>query len=337
MTKTKSGVKDLSVTHPEIAKRFSSTNSDPVTNYSKSSSVEVLWDCDAGHVYSRVIRSQTRSGLNCSKCRESRLILGVNDLETLRLDLKIMWSENNPPMKSFSASSIENVEWICPKGHKFRARIRSMYKRIDPCHDCPKPIPFETSVASSEILMKIWSIKNSLDPAFVKLQSHSKAIWRFKDCGHEYAADVKSMYKRDGMCSKCSYGLGSSQEDFLASLIKKRYSAEIDQRVRILDGKEIDIFIPSLNKGVEFNGERWHTNAKAVKGNYASARDMHLWKLDKAFENNIDLVYVWSHDWAKHRTKILTALDNWIVKGYAPSEILLRLESLNDGVVCVLC
>lgn len=332
------GINDLATTHPEVARNFSKNNKLPVTSYSKGHKRIVLWNCENGHEYSQEVYIEVRPNSGCPICSGQRIAVGINDLETLKPHLKPMWSEKNPPMSSLSVSSAQKVEWICSLGHRFiRSVVHQTTGNLNPCSICPKPIPFEDSVASSETLMKIWSIKNSAEAKFLKLQSHSKAIWCFEECGHEYASDIKSMYKRDGMCSECSYGRGSSQEEFLANLIVERYDVEIEQRVRILDGREIDIYIPALNKGVEFNGERWHINEKAIKGGYESARDMHQWKLDKAEEKDIGLIYVWSHDWSKHRDTVLSALDNWLLASQVPDPILLRLESLNDGAICQTC
>lgn len=331
------GINDLSTTHPEIAKKFSKKNILPVTSYSKGHKKNVLWDCENGHEYEQEVYVAVRPYSGCPVCSGQRFQSGSNDFEAKRPHLKAMWAKGNPEMSSFRISSAYLADWICSEGHEFKARVRSMFKRIDLCHICPKPIPFEDSVAASEKLMKIWSIKNAADPKFLKPQSHSKAIWCFKDCGHEYVGEIKAMYQRDGMCSECSYKTGSSQEEFLANLIVKRYNVAIDQRVRILDGREIDIYIPSLQKGIEFNGERWHRNSKAIEGGYSSALEMHQWKLDKAEEKDIDLVFVWSHDWAKHRKDILAALDHWITQEGEPASPLRRLESLQDGAICSLC
>lgn len=335
--KVLAGVNDLATTHLEIAKNFSKNNELPVTSYSKGHKKSVLWNCEKGHEYAQEVYIEIRSNSGCPLCSRQRIVAGINDLETLRPDLQLMWAETNFSLNSFTKYSDYEAEWICSEGHNFKAKIRSLFKRKDLCHICPKPIPFESSVASSEKLMKIWSIKNAADPKFLKKQAHTKAIWSFKDCGHEYVNDIKSMYLRDGMCSECSYKTGSSQEEFLASLIVKRYNVAIDQRVRILDGREIDIYIPSLQKGIEFNGERWHNNSKAIEGGYSSAREMHQWKLDNANEKGIGLIFVWSHDWRSHRKEVLSALDHWITQEGEPSPPLRRLESLQDGAICSLC
>lgn len=331
------GVNDLATTHPEVAKNFSKNNKLPITSYSKGHKKSVLWNCEEGHEYEQEVYIRVRAYSGCPICSSQRFEVGINDFEAQRPHLKSWWSDKNPPMNNFRISSAYLAKWTCPKGHNFKATVRSMFKRIDLCHTCPKSITFEDSVAASEKLMKIWSNKNTVDPKFLKPQSHSRAIWFFKECGHEYVSEIKAMSHRDGMCSECSYKTGSSQEEFLASLIVKQYSVEIDQRVRILDGREIDIYIPSLQKGIEFNGERWHVNSKATKAGYDSAREMHQWKLDNAKEKDIDLVFVWSHDWAKHRVKVLSSLDHWMNSEGDPDPILLRLESLNDGAICSLC
>jgi hypothetical protein len=55
--------------------------------------------------------------------------------------------------------------------------------------------------------------------------------------------------------------------------------------------KEIDIFIPSLGIGVEFNGVYWHTEAKGRDRNY------HSTKTNQALKEGICLIHIWEHLW----------------------------------------
>jgi hypothetical protein len=53
---------------------------------------------------------------------------------------------------------------------------------------------------------------------------------------------------------------------------------------------EIDILLPELNLGFEFNGVFWHSD-KFKNKNY------HLNKLNKAIDNNLRLITIWEDDW----------------------------------------
>ena len=76
----------------------------------------------------------------------------------------------------------------------------------------------------------------------------------------------------------------------LLNFIKENYSGEILENKKILDPYEIDIFLPELNLGIEFNGIYWHSDA--YKSN-----DYHQKKWQKSIENNINLVTIWEDDW----------------------------------------
>ena len=73
--------------------------------------------------------------------------------------------------------------------------------------------------------------------------------------------------------------------------IKSIYSGEIIQHDKsILNGKEIDIFIPEKNIGIEFNGIYWHSELYRDK-NY------HQLKVLQSKEKNIQLIQIWEDDW----------------------------------------
>lgn len=64
----------------------------------------------------------------------------------------------------------------------------------------------------------------------------------------------------------------SDEEVKIANYIKELFSTDIlveNNNVSILGGKEIDIFIPSKNIGIEYDGLYWHSE---VKGNKPSSR-----------------------------------------------------------------
>lgn len=61
-------------------------------------------------------------------------------------------------------------------------------------------------------------------------------------------------------CSKCSgVRKGSVKEEQIARYISS-LGFEIQRHCRILSGREIDIFIPSKNIGIEFHGLYWHSD-----------------------------------------------------------------------------
>ena len=63
----------------------------------------------------------------------------------------------------------------------------------------------------------------------------------------------------------------------------------------ILNGMEIDIFIPPLKLGIEYNGLRWHSEEFGKDHRY------HLDKLNKCNEQGIKLIQIFEDEWVNHR------------------------------------
>ena len=87
-----------------------------------------------------------------------------------------------------------------------------------------------------------------------------------------------------------------------------------------IDGKIFDIFLPTLNLVIEYNGDYWHCNPKKYEPNYfhqvKNKTAKELWEYDK---NKIDLIkeygynleVVWESDYNTDKSII-----NKIIKKY---------------------
>lgn len=67
---------------------------------------------------------------------------------------------------------------------------------------------------------------------------------------------------------------------------------------KVLNGKEIDIFLPDYNLGIEFNGDFYHTEWRHGKG-----KNYHLNKTEQCENKNIRLIQIFEDEW--HNSKIL--------------------------------
>ena len=86
---------------------------------------------------------------------------------------------------------------------------------------------------------------------------------------------------------------GEKTEDEIISLFSE---IEHQQHNReILNGMEIDIYIPSLKLGIEYNGLRWHSEEFGKDHRY------HLDKLNKCNEQGIKLIQIFEDEWINHR------------------------------------
>ena len=76
------------------------------------------------------------------------------------------------------------------------------------------------------------------------------------------------------------------------SLIK----LEVLEEYNYEGNKRIDIYIPELKLGIEFNGDYWHSDA-IIEHNYrTSSYNFHKERVDEAAKSGIKLIYVWEND-----------------------------------------
>ena len=115
-------------------------------------------------------------------------------------------------------------------------------------------------------------------------------------CNHNYTTNRKLYYGRKYLynvetCTVCNKKYEfSGIENILINYIKTNYKGNIILNDRnILNGLELDIYLPDLNLAFEINGLFWH--CEKMKPN-----DYHLNKTDLCLEKNIDLIHIWEDD-----------------------------------------
>ena len=106
-------------------------------------------------------------------------------------------------------------------------------------------------------------------------------------------------------CPKCKSIISKPEievQDFIKSLGFKI----ITNSRKILNGKELDIYIPELNKAIEFNGTYWHYSKKHfVQGKHANKS-----KLCKS--KNINLLHLREDLWKKDKEKMKKVINKFL-------------------------
>ena len=131
----------------------------------------------------------------------------------------------------------------------------------------------------------------------LKKSESGKYYLKCKSCGEDFEILYTLMYKRlsnsDNICIKCNpkSKVFSNYEKSILSFLKDNSNFEIIENQRkILDGKEIDIYLPEINLALEFNGLYWHSELY-------KERKYHLDKTLSCIERGIDLMHIWEDDW----------------------------------------
>ena len=140
--------------------------------------------------------------------------------------------------------------------------------------------------------------------------------WKFRcDCGNEIIA--KKIYVMRGELKSCGCisiaKEGSSEEleikNYILSLNK---NIKIEKTREILDGKEIDLYLPEYNLGIEFNGSMFHATVNSVYDNVDKLYHFNKFKLAK--EKGVHLINIFDVDWESNKEKIKMYLKSLLIK-----------------------
>ena len=128
LTKLRRGVNDLVSQAPYLLNEWSfEKNTILPQNICVNFNKKVWWKCKKGHEWQATPNQRFNLHSNCPYCTNHKILIGFNDLETLRPDLVKEWNyiRNTKLPRNYTISNGTKVWWICNKGHEWQAQIRS--------------------------------------------------------------------------------------------------------------------------------------------------------------------------------------------------------------------
>ncbi len=179
--------------------------------------------------------------------------------------------------------------WKCSKCcQSWKAQINSRNRGVG-CPYCAgkKPIlginDLETKYPE---IANEWhpTLNESLKPSDVTCGS-GKKVWWICNNNHEYQASARDRVKGIG-CSKCAAALKTSfPEQAVYYYIKKSFPDAINHYKDIFNNRmELDIYIPSIRTGIEYDGSAYHNKNSLIRDNK---------KYNICRENNIQLIRIY--------------------------------------------
>ena len=109
------------------------------------------------------------------------------------------------------------------------------------------------------------------------------------------------------LCTICyPINSGSISQSQLEDFIQTIYNGEILKNYR--DSLEIDIYLPDLGIGFEFNGLYWHSEEYKLR-NYHSDKTNYFKK------KGIRIIHIWEDDWIHKQNIIKSQIKSWLKKG----------------------
>ena len=259
------GYNDLESQCPRVAKEWNYEKNDfPPDEIVYVSNKKVWWICELGHEWEAIIKNRTKeNGTNCPYCTNQKILSGYNDLATENPDLASEWNyeKNDLNPNEIGSKSKKSVWWKCKNGHEWQQVIEVRNRGIG----CPYCNGKKITKGENDLLSKYpriakeWDYtKNDKKPDEV-FPSSSKMFWWICPKGHSYKQTAGNRIQNHG-CPICSKErVTSFQEKIVFYYVKKYFPSTIDNyKIKELGKREIDIFVPSINVGIEYDGGYYH-------------------------------------------------------------------------------
>lgn len=288
------GETDLATTRPDLAAQL--VDKSLAYDLMEFSNKKVEWQCDVGHVWTASVASRA-AGCGCPVCSGRKVQAGVNDLATTHPDVTKMLV--NPRLAAeLTAGSNKVVEWHCEHGHVWTASPNEVTRG----HGCAVCAGMQVHVGMTDLWTTHPEIAAELadpnDGYEVTYGSKKKVKWVCRDNpSHVYEQAVQNHVLGHAGCPVCWAESSSSKgEQELCAYVEELVGADVVKRNdrTLLGGREVDIYIPSLNIAIEYNGTYWHSDAQGnVNGQYEKYRDCK--------DKNVQLIQVWDDDWNNRR------------------------------------
>ncbi len=269
------GYNDLQTTYPDIAGEWNySLNEGTPRDYTYRSTFKAHWKCSiCGHEWKAKIRDRVDSKYYlCPRCtlkkrgeeRHYRELGKKGGITDPLLLAEWDYEKNDRRPDDYTPKSNEEVFWICSKcGYQYSAKISNRaIGRGCACCSNKVVVPGINDLATTHPqLAKEWHpTKNApLTPDKVTY-GKGKKVWWICSEGHEYQATILHRASGGTNCPICNAGRQTSfAEQAVYYYVKKVFPDAISRYSEIFDnGMELDIFIPSIKLGIEYDGMAWH-------------------------------------------------------------------------------
>ena len=268
----------LATLNPGLAKEWHPTKNGDLTPFEVTlvSGKKVWWKCEHGedHEWESTVANRAK-GDRCTVCKNKKIV-NSNCLAILNPGLAKEWHPTkNGDLTPFDVGlgSHKKVWWQCDKGddHEWQSIVVSRSNG----RGCPVCIGQKVVLSNclatlNPNLAKEWhSTKNgSLTPFDVTIGTPKKAWWSCKkDDNHIWHTTISNRSREiGGNCPYCTLTPQSKQELTITFELIQFFKINPKGFKSRVQGKlwSIDIYIPEINLGIEFDGSYWHKNKRAL-------------------------------------------------------------------------
>ncbi len=282
------GYNDLTTLFPDLSKEWDfSKNQIDINSVVIGGTQQIHWICSkCQHKWIATLRNRTQQGTGCPECAKKYRVISRAKTNVLKngeitgtLLLKEWDYEKNAKLGLFPSQltphSNKKAWWKCSTcGYEWKTAITSR-SAGGSCPLCSNKIVIpginDLCTTHPSVAKERDYVENGLLlPQNVSYGSGKKVGW---ECplGHKYKATI--LHRSSGTnCPLCNSGRQTSfAEQAIFYYVKKLYPNAVNRyRDIFANGMEIDIYIPDIRYGIEYDGSFWHkpTNYEREKRKY---------------------------------------------------------------------
>ncbi len=154
------------------------------------------------------------------------------------------------------------VNWKCHVcGYSWKTSVYRRTKEGNGCPACRHLVVhsgYNDLATEAPELVEEWSPKNVLKPTEVIAGGIKNYLWVCRYCGNEWKASIHNRRVEGSNCPKCRGTNTSFAEQAIYFYFKKIFVNTVNRYIDPENGKELDIYVPELKLGIEYDGYRYH-------------------------------------------------------------------------------
>ena len=231
----------------------------------------ISWKCNNAHSFKESIRNVNRRTYKCLYCAGRSIWPGYNDLQTLYPDIAVEFDikKNGITPDRISPKDTTVYCWTCKEDHPtFEQSVEHRVNRRTVCPYCSgrKPVIGKNDLKTLfPEIAKEWDMKRNqgVSPEEVNPFTYVAYYWICPK-SHSYKKKVieRTRFHKPVDCPKCIKTSSTSfPEQAIFYYAKKCFPDAINRyKDAFENGMELDVYIPSLKIGIEYDGQAFHNS-----------------------------------------------------------------------------
>ena len=292
------------ISYEELKKAYAKKEIIPFEGLKNKFTDKVELVCDKHGLYKKYIRDLFNNNDNCQICSKSYCGT-LKRLNIEEYDRKL--KEKHPSIKIVDRNEFintsEKIRFKCDIcGHVFK-RTPGLFIYNNLMYSCPECGKKETikkvTKTQSQFESDVEGLYGDLYTVIGEYISSDKKIKiKCNDCGRCFNIEANSFLQGHGCpYHKINY---SVNENKIYEYVKTLQPNVIQHDRTILNGNELDIYVPDKKIAIEYNGLYWHSELQ-------KKNDYHLLKTEECEKQGVRLIHIFEDEWL-HKAKICKSM-----------------------------